>query len=200
MKKLSKKENQKLFDAYDHFRTYFEKWLLKSIDVCFDATSKEGNGTPLSAYILLSCAIDTLAGFYTGRDRSYSRKRGKRVKGKAPVNVGRQNLLFIRAYMKAYPAAKLQRGVRNYLVHNFTLRQDILLTHNSHDNHMTDVRIPAGKKNRARNCLLINFEDLLADFKAAYEQYLVDLDTSADLQRKFMRRFRRFGFIGPKDI
>jgi hypothetical protein len=48
-------------------KTKYETWVLGSIKVTYDAT-KDGakESTPLAAFILVSCAIDFLAGFMCG--------------------------------------------------------------------------------------------------------------------------------------
>jgi len=163
-------------------RGTFDRWIVKSIDITFQATSEsERNnqgGTPLAAYLLLSCAIDAIAGFYAGR----TSKEG----------TGEQYKEFIKRYMSRYSPENMYGKLRCALAHNFSTGEGLALTHGRSYAH--NVRSLTG------DVIVKNFEDVFNDFKIGLEQYFHDLDGSDDLKRNFMKRFRKFGLASAITI
>jgi hypothetical protein len=164
------------FEAAKKFvRDTFYNWIIKSIEVAFRATSEsERNGqggTPLVAFLLLSCAIDTIAGFYAGR----TSKHGTSGHYKS----------FIKKYMPRYSPENMYERLRCALAHNFAVDKGLALTHGRP--HLHNVRDLTG------DTVFKNFEDLFADFKAGLEQYFSDLESSDELKSKFTKRLEKFG-------
>ena len=152
----------------------YKTWVLGSIEVTYEATREsKNNSTPLAAFILLSCAIDFIAGFYSGLSNFDSRNSGEIYKK------------FIRKYMTKYDPADIYVGIRCRLAHNYTLGEDIALTHQQPKLHKPKVK--AGEKK------VINFENIYSDFKNAVEQYFQELEKSEanmDVQKKFIKRYK----------
>lgn len=157
-------------------RDTFENWVVRSIEITFQATSnseRDGQGgTPLAAFLLLSCAIDAIAGFYAGRIKTYG--------------TGKQYKSFVAKYMRAYSPENMYDKLRCGLAHNFATGKGLALTHGRPDAH--NVRDVEG-------ITIKNFEQVFVAFKAGLEQYFSDLERSDDLRGKFMRRLNAFGLV-----
>lgn len=153
-----------------------DNWLIKSIETCFDSMKFDNSkGTPLSAYLLLSCAIDIVAGFYEGRD---PKKRDN--------DIGEQYRKYVGKYMKNYNPQILYKDLRCGLTHNFIIGNILGLTHNHPELH---------NKRDIDGRVIKNFESFFDDFKIGFEQYFKDLDQDDDLQRRFMFRFEKGGIV-----
>lgn len=147
----------------------FDKRILRSIETSYAATSADNGGTPLAAYILLSCAIDVIAGFYSGRNALDER------------NLGNQYKKFIADYMKDYNPQKVYKLIRCSLVHNFIVGPNMALMHGSTNSklHLMTVNGVDFK----------NFDNLFFNFKQAVARYFDDVEQSDDLKRKFIMRY-----------
>lgn len=176
---VGRKYTKKQFiDASDTVHEVVERWIIHSIESTFRTTSRgvrrsSSEGHPLAAYILLSCAIDVLAGFYCGRNPSDSRGAGKHYKE------------FVAKYMPSYSPDILYKDLRCGLVHNFILGDGLGLTYEHPELHNRRDNIRVTK----------NFENLFSDFKRAYLNYFNDLDHDKDLSDLFMERFSRGGIL-----
>ena len=156
----------------------FDKWVVNSIRATFEATSPGGEkGTPLAAYILLSCGIDAIAGFYVGRTE----------KGET----GKHYKKFVAKYMSQYGGDTLYEKLRCELAHNFSIGSGLTLTHANPKLH---------RKRAFDGSKFLSFEKLLADFESALKRYFSDLESDSDGQKKFMKRFKRYGIAAPKVI
>src|ERR1700690_1318284 len=142
----------------------FTNWVVASIKAPFEDTSKDGKGTPLAAYILLSCAIDAIAGFFAGRVGT----RGSSTHYKD----------FLVRYMPQYGHNVMYRDLRCALAHNYSLGPGLALTHANPSIH----NAPTGDGGTIQN-----FEELLRDFEGALERYFLDLETDIDLQKSWVR-------------
>jgi len=165
-------------DAHGTVYEVIEKWIIHSIESTFETTSRSVQnfgirGHPLAAYILLSCAIDILAGFYCGRNPSNGRSVGKNYRE------------FIAKYMPHYSPDILYKDLRCGLVHNFILGAGLGLTYEHPELHNTRDEIRITK----------NFENLFWDFKNAFTSYFNDLDNTRSLQDNFMKRFAKGGIL-----
>lgn len=167
--------DQEFLTARNQVKNTFDKWVLKSIDVTYDATRKPDSGTPLAVFILVSCAIDALAGFYVGRDSFKTRDLGKNYKD------------FLAAYMPQYSADDLYYGIRCSLAHNYTIDRKIGLTHGQ---TLHNIKFKNKKINK-----IINLDYFLPDFKEAVEKYFLDLESTPNLRNNFERRYQ-LGFAG----
>ena len=154
--------------ALNKVRNTYETWILASINETYKATkNSQNNSTPLTAFILVSCAIDFVAGFFEGIDTFTPRDSGEIYKR------------FIKKYMPSYDPVDVYKGVRCPLAHNYTIGNDVLLTHNKPKIH--NPRGPQGSR-------VINFENFYSDFMAGANQYFKDLPKNTDLQARFLKR------------
>jgi len=185
---LTTKEQNYFVLASAEVEKVFKEWVIRSIQLSFEAT-KNGDGTPISSFILTSCAIDVLSGFLSGREIS----RGSK---KRSPNLGQDYMNFLRKYMRQYPANKTYKALRGSLVHNFSPRTDLLLIHANSNLHMKQGK--SWVKKVLKRGLIINFENFFEDFITASTSYFSDLQKSIDLKRKFLKHYRRFGFSGLK--
>lgn len=183
MQGAAKYQKAKDFEsARDFVRHTFENWVIKSIDITFRATRKserEGKGgTPLAAFLLLSCGIDAISGFYAGRISKHG--------------TGEQYKSFVRKYMSTYSPENMYEKLRCALAHNFAVDQGLALTHGQSRLH--NVRDLTG------NVVVKNLDDVFRDFKAGIEQYFQDLERSEDLKLKFIKRLKKFGLAAPVEF
>lgn len=155
--------------AMPQVKELFDKWIFRSIESSYEATSAENGGTPLAAYILLSSAIDVIAGFYAGRSSLEERGLGKQYKK------------FIADYMPTYNPEKVYKLIRCSLVHNFIIGPNMALTHGV-SNSSTHLQTINGVDFK-------NFDIFYKDFKDAVKKYFDDVEQSDDLKRKFIWRF-----------
>lgn len=164
--------------AIEKLRHIFERWYLKGIESTYKETSKEDSGSPLMAYILVSCMIDALAGYFAGR----TQQRGFSKDYKA----------FLDCYVRTHDSgiADWLWQVRCNLAHDFTLPQAIALTHRRPDLHMAETTDGS----------IINFDRLWEVVKLAFNHYFDDVQKSEDLIRKFYRRSKALGSVGPKSV
>ncbi len=172
-------EKEEFEAARDFVRRTFEDWVIKSIEITFRATSEsernKTGGTPLAAFLLLSCGIDTISGFYAGRTGKHG--------------TGEQYKSFVRKYMRRYLPENMYEKLRCALAHNFVIEEGLALTHGQ--SYLHNVRNLSGKT------IVKNFENVFSDFQFGVRQYFEDLAKSEDLKSKFMKRFRKFGLASP---
>jgi hypothetical protein len=119
------------------------------------------------AFILVSSAIDFMAGFLEGIDTFEPSSSGKIYKR------------FVEKYMPQYNAKYVYRNIRCRLAHNYTIGDGVALIHlnsNAHD--------PLGSRGEK----IINFENFYADFRIGVERYFIDLQKDKGLQKRFLRR------------
>ena len=166
---------------HDQVKHKYETWVLGSIQQTYEATKNlQGESTPLAAFILISCAIDFLAGFMYGITSFQPKARESSKNYKA----------FVTKYLPQYYPDDVYNNIRCRLAHNYTIGGSVALTHLRPDRHD-----PKGAKGRT----IINFEDFCADFQAAADAYFKDLAVDPDLQVAFSKRFA-LGFADPVPI
>ena len=147
----------------------FDSWVIRTIKRTYEATKgcKENECTPLAAFILTSCAIDYLSGFFGGIQCFHNRDN-------------RRNYVdFVDKYMKGYDKADIYEHLRCRLAHNYTITGDLKLTHlnpGAHD--------PMG----TRGSKIINFENFFQDSCGAAEKYFAELANNEDLQHNLEKR------------
>jgi hypothetical protein len=156
---------------HDKVKQKYETWVLGSINQTYEATKNlEGGSTPLAAFILISCAIDFLAGFMCGVT-SFQPKPGESSKNYKA---------FVTKYLPQYDPGDVYNNIRCRLAHNYTIGGNVGLTHLHPELHD-----PKGSKGRK----IINFENFFADFRAAANEYFNDLATDSHLRAAFPKRF-----------
>lgn len=159
----------------------FDTWVEKSISTTYESLRNDDTNqtTPLMAYLLVSCAIDFIAGFYCGRKpRNRNNKSGKEYR------------MFVKDFMPNYDAEVLYKDLRCALAHNFALGESLALTHNKRWLHLKYV---GGK-------ILINFEDFYSDFKNGAKKYFERVHKEKQLQELFLSRFDDGGIVDKTGV
>lgn len=158
-------------DAINKVEEKYKGWILGSIRQTFKSTEHGQDGSsPLSAFILVSCAIDFFAGFYAGL-ATFKPKRGE-----SPKNYKD----FVAKYISMYDPEDLYTALRCRLVHNYTIGEDIGLTHHNFQNH---------DPNGLRGHKILNFENFLIDFENGVRDYFNDLRADDEKQNKLREKF-----------
>lgn len=155
----------------------FSNWIEESINLTYETLKEDTRGktTPLMAYLLVSCAIDSISGFYAGRNPQDAK------------GINWEYKKFIIDFMPKYDADLLYKQLRCSITHNFSLGKDIGLTHN------TPLQVHLVKDIKGRTTL--NFEDFFDDYKLAIKAYFLKLDTEVELQKKFLKRYDKGGIV-----
>lgn len=171
------------------FFQQFENWVLADIRLNLGLQDINGNLLQpdrkernihrpfVAAVILMCCAIDCLASYRFGRG----------VNG-----VGRTFNDFIIEYFtsnitksgKSYNSVQIYQGLRNALIHGYTLNKDLALTHMSDKNHL---EIENGR-------MVIDVYTLYYDLKSAYSIYKKDLEAGKHIE-EFNRRWSNYPLI-----
>lgn len=157
-------------NGIDAVKERYASWVLGSINQTYEATKDAQEGsTPLAAFILVSCAIDFLAGFMCGIT-SFTPKPGESSKNYKA---------FVARYLPQYDPGDVYNNIRCRLAHNYSIGGNVGLTHLHPELHD-----PKGIKGRT----IINFEDFRADFQKAADKYFNDLASDSQLQAAFKAR------------
>jgi hypothetical protein len=157
-------------NGIDAVKERYATWVLGSINQTYEATKDaQGGSTPLAAFILVSCAIDFLAGFMCGIT-SFKPKGGESSKNYKS---------FVTKYLPQYDPEDIYINIRCRLAHNYTIGGNVRLTHRNPGLHN-----PGGNKGQR----IINFDDFFADFQKAADMYFDDLASDAQLQAAFRTR------------
>jgi hypothetical protein len=131
----------------------------------------------LIGFILMSCAIDYLAGFWWGESTQEGLQR-KSYTG------------FIDSYFlprKRYSSQGLYDSLRNGLVHMFTIKKGLYeLTYSEPENHL---------KVGSHGFIILNASNFRDDLFTAANRYFNNVEASPELLYKAFERFRRDGFI-----
>lgn len=162
-------------------RHKYETWILGSIRQTYKATKDlENESAPLAVFILISCAIDFLAGFMCGITSFNSKNSGKNYKA------------FVGRYLPQYDPEDIYHHIRCRLAHNYTIGEGVGLIHLKSEMHDPKGIKPGGRR-------IINLEDFLADFQAGANRYFDDLSTDSALQGAFSARYS-LGYAGVVEI
>ena len=154
----------------EYFRPHFDQWVTGTIGKYISVSEA------LVAFILISCAIDWLAGFYWGKSTRYETRN---------AYVG-----FVRKYFPAeYDAEALYDSLRNGLVHMFTIKgKKYQLVHNNSWLHL--------KKDEKSGSILLNSENLFADWLRAKDKYFDAVEDDQRLLDNLLERYIRDGMLG----
>lgn len=151
-------------EEYDKIKTGLQDMHLGDIGRASQGGSKMG------AFILGSCLIDAIAGFYTGEDTN-------RTSYKA----------IVEKYFNRYDPENLYTDLRCKLVHSYSEGGSYLFTHGNSEVHMTQHS--SGKT-------IINLENFISDLEKGLEAYLIDLSDNKDgLQTKATDRLNSNGIL-----
>ena len=170
-------------DKLKHFFQQFESWLLW--DIKFMLKLEDENGKTfepdrknynfrrpfVATVILMCCAIDVLAAFRYGRKNEGV---GDTFKG------------FIKEYFRAdttkskkyYDSKNVYNGLRNALIHGYSLGQDLALGHTDEKKHL----------NKYEDRIMVDVFMLYYDLEAVYKKYKKELKKGQYLE-EFNKRW-----------
>jgi hypothetical protein len=132
---------------------------------------------PLIAFIVVSCAIDWLAGFWWGRTTRRAVKQ---------AYTG-----FVETYFPPgkYEAEALYDSLRNGLVHLFAIKnRKYALVHDKPEWHL--------RKTSDGRQVVLNVEDFVGDWVAAKDKFFDAVERDPVLLDKALDRYDRDGFLG----
>lgn len=158
----------------NEFRPHFNEWVLSPIHRLVPSQDA------LIGFIVMTCAIDYLAGFWWGES----------TKGKVQAAYTG----FIDAYFPKgrYDANGLYDSLRNGLVHMFTIKnKKYALIHNRPDMHL---------KNDTAGHIILNAADFRDDLVIAKDKYFDEVENNSELLDKLRDRFTRDGFLAAGAI
>jgi len=145
------------------------------LDMAFnDILRASGGGSKMGAFILASCFIDYLTGFYCGE-----KANGKHYKS------------FVRDFLPKYDPDKLYHDLRCGLVHNYSVGQSYVFTDaNKGGTHFETTM---------KGLVILNLEDFLNDLERAVHDYFKLLENDPKIFDKAYRRLKKFGIltVGP---
>lgn len=145
----------------------FNVWILGGIDALVQSTGQS------LAFVLISCAIEYLAGFWKG----------------GPTNQT-DYINFLSEYTEfslKYTPKDVYKSLRCGLVHNFTIHNGVYcLTFADTRNHL--------RKSKTGH-IILNFENFYLDFKKLKEAFFTRAKTDNAAKTRFIARFRDKGFL-----
>ena len=158
--------------------------LVEELDLCFlkialDDIKRASDidvNTTLAPFILGSCFVEALAGFYCGQEDPDAQGNGERF------------VKFVTKYLPQYNATNLWKSLRNGLVHSYAEKGKYSFTNKKSRLHFqTD---PIGRK-------IINDENFVNDLETAYENFKKDILDQRDdgIFLKAKKRFDSFGLM-----
>ena len=153
-----------------YFRPHFDEWVFGPIDRLVHSPDA------LSGFVLMTCAIDYLAGFWWGKST------------KNQVEAAYTG--FIDRYFPSgrYDSKGLYDSLRNGLVHMFTIKdKKYALTHNHPVLHLSS--------DQSSNQVILNASDFRDDLLAAKQWYFADVEANPELMDKLIERYQRDGFM-----
>jgi hypothetical protein len=153
----------------NYFRPHFVEWVFNPIDRLVPSQDA------LIGFIVMTCAIDYLAGFWWG------------ITTKNKVQDAYEG--FINEYFppKQYDASGLYDSLRNGLVHMFTIKdKKYAFTHNQPHLHLKTAK--AGH-------IMLNAKNFRDDLVFAREKYLDEVEANPELLDKLVSRYFREGFL-----
>lgn len=150
------------YQLINHIHNTLNKMALDDIKKASAGRSKMG------AFILGSCFIDYLAGFWAGKKSSRTVYKD-----------------FVKQYLKPYDPEKLYRDLRCKLVHNYSEGGSYIFTDANPSLHQ---KPHSGKK-------LINLENFINDLEAAMRQLFKDFSTDPTLEENAKKRFNEIGLL-----
>lgn len=131
-----------------------------------DIKRASAGGAKMGAFILASCFIDYLAGFYYGH----------KSKKEDYIN-------FINKHLRRYDGGKIYYSVRNGLVHNYSVERDFIFSENRDDGpHL-------GKHKNGK--IILNLDEFIKDIENAMNKYFNALEHDNNLKLKAINRFKR---------
>ena len=162
--------------------------LVKILDEAFVSIALEDikralhidTNTTMAVFILGSCFIEALGGFYCGQTNP-------NLRGKSQD----QFVQFVTKYLPQYNPHDLWQSLRNGLVHSYTDKGKYLFVNKKRDLHHS---LHQGRG------LFINDENFVEELENAYKQFREDILNNNDIFFKAKRRFDAFGVTHILDI
>jgi len=165
------------------FFSQFEEWILKDIRQILKLEDEQGNLLEpdrstqdyhrpfVAAVILTCCAIDVLAAFRYGKEKN---------------DVGETFKCFLRNYFietitkskKSYNVDDVYNGLRNALLHGYSLNNDLALSHDDEGKHL----------NRTGNYITVDVFMFYYDLEQVYKKYKEELRGGKHIS-EFNRRY-----------
>jgi hypothetical protein len=152
-----------------YFRPHFDEWIFGPINRLVHSQDA------LSGFILMTCAIDYLSGFWWGENTEGKNKK---------VYIG-----FIDEYFppRRYDSNALYDSLRNGLVHMFTIKgMKYTLIHNHPALHLSLDQ--SGQ-------IILNAADFRDDLVSAKQRYFAEVEVNPKLMDKLLKRYQRDGFM-----
>jgi len=139
-----------------------------------DIRRASSGGAKLGAFILASCYIDYLSGYYFGGEST------------------RSNYIdFCRIFLPKYNANDLYKSVRCRLVHNYSLESNCAFTHHHYKLHLRPTE--DGKT-------VLNLGSFVNDLSKAMELFFSEVDKDPRLKVNFARRYKTIGTMSPHPL
>jgi len=126
-------------------------------------------GSKMGAFILASCFIDYLAGFYYGGESTPSHYKG-----------------FVKKFLPMYNRNSLYHDLRCKIVHNYSEGGSYHFIDNTPDVHMATA-----KDGR----IVVNLENFICDIKDVMERYFKLLENDVPLRNKAIIRYQNLGIL-----
>jgi hypothetical protein len=170
---LTSPHEQKLEWFKRHFRPHFDQWVFDPINRLVPSQDA------LIGFILMSCAIDYLAGFLYGKST------------KGHVQSAYTDFI-IKYFPPSYKPDDLYDSLRNGLVHMFTIKDKYYyLTHNHPELHLKQYSGTGSPQ------IILNAESFRDDLSAAKDKYFDEVETRLDLDLldHVVDRYTRDGFL-----
>jgi hypothetical protein len=138
-------------------------------------------GAKMAGFLLGFCFIDAMAGFYGGRTRQNSKRRGI---------IGKHFREFVRVYLTGYDPDALYHDLRSGLVHSYAIGDTYVFTHLEHAGKHLETSV-TGFGVRT----LINLEDFVSDLEGGYEALREDILTDSERFRAAKARYESLGLM-----
>lgn len=159
----------------DLVESRFDEWIFESIS---DLLKYNSRGISLG-FVIMSCAIDYLAGLNKGTDQNTN---------------GNDYKQFLRQcdwFSKKYDVEDIYNFIRCGLVHNYSLRAAKYgLMHNHPEKHLA---IEDGRT-------ILNYEDFFQDIKRLKKEFFEKIKTDNSASERLVERVKNFGFLGPVQV
>jgi hypothetical protein len=158
--------------------------IVKKLDEAFVSLALEDinralhikTNTTMAVFILGSCFIEALAGFYCGQT-------DPNLRGKSQD----QFVKFVTRYLPKYKPLDLWQSLRNGLVHSYTDKGKYLYVNKKENLHHLQENQGGG--------LIINDENFVKELEIAYKQFKSDILSDPDIFSKVKQRFNSFGVM-----
>lgn len=134
----------------------------------------------VAGFILGTCFIDAMAGFFAGTTKEKFSGSSDRFKG------------FVKEYLPAYDAEKIWEDLRCGLVHSYAEGGTYAFTNaNEEGFHFNSTQ---------RGKIILNLEDFLSDLRKAYKNFRNDILIDNDVFLKAKTRYESMGLMGLVNI